>query len=214
MTPDQLRQMCAQNADRVDHRVSLGARALSAVSGAIHMAGIPNAGSLRRRTPSSGCGAAPAGRRMNRQLAILHQLEARDLRALQQHHVFAGFELQIVGDANRRHHVAEVRRHLPPDAGDPAQQRRVLPALDQLHQSQSHFDRQRFHFEQRFEIVLGRRRRPRAPSSFGSGKLFGESSIRRYPTREPSSRNGGSADRETPPSRPGPRRTASAAADC
>ena len=89
---DQLRQMRAQNADAHRPRcIPCDARMVGVVR--------RNPQRLESRTPvlapaipSSGWRRSPPG--MNRQLAVLHQLEARDLRALQQHHIFARLELQ------------------------------------------------------------------------------------------------------------------------
>ncbi len=90
---------------------------------------------------------------MNRQFVVLHQLEASDFGALELHHVFGCLELKVIGDANGRHHVAEVRGHLTANSGDAPQQGRVLPTLHQLHQTQADFDRQRLNFEQRLQVL-------------------------------------------------------------
>ena len=122
MPADQFRQMRAQHADRIDHRVVRPARALRLV---------------RRNPPCRHAEGRlarglPAQRRRglahrNGQFATLRQFVARDFDALERNHVFARLQRQIVGHAHRREQIAEIARQLPPDAGDSAQQRRVLP---------------------------------------------------------------------------------------
>ena len=155
VTPDHFSQMRAQNADRIDHGISGVARFLHAVRRNPH--GRNSEGRLARRNAFQLLGFVVG---MDGQFAILQQLEARDLGAFERNHVFPRLERQIVGDADRRQDIAELGRQLPADAGDPLEQRRILSAFDQLHQSQSDFDRQRFHAKQRFEIfACGRCRR-------------------------------------------------------
>ena len=98
--------------------------------------------------------------RVDRQLGIRLQLEAGDFGALEQHDVLPRLEGEVIGDANRWQHEAQLGRQLPPHAGNALQQRPPLGRVDQSDKAQADFNRDRFHPQQPVDVLrLARQRR-------------------------------------------------------
>ncbi len=147
MPPNQLGQVRAKDADEIHHRVALRASRLGAFGGHPHGGNAEGGFACRR---ASQCGrrvrasrgdrsgparSRPARSRMNGEFAILRHFVAGDLGALQRHYIFAGLELQVVGDPHRRHKIAHIGRDLFADGRDAAQERRSLGSFDQFDQA-------------------------------------------------------------------------------
>ncbi len=123
----------------------------------------------------------------NRQFAPLRHLVAGHLDPLQRDRIFPRAQGKVVGDPHRRQQISQLGGELFADRPEPAQQGRVLSALDQAHEPQADLDGERLHLEQRLEVLARRRR---------SGSRRSRLPGRRFLSQAPRHRPESAADRQ------------------
>ena len=143
--------MGSHHADVVDHRIAAAARERRAFGGNPEC----------RQTEGRILGgrafhASIHAAARDRQLLSGRHFEACHLHAFDQNGVLARAQREIVVHLDGRQIVAQLRSEILANTRDSLQQRRVWPALHQLHQAEADFHGQRIHLEQRFEVFLGR----------------------------------------------------------
>ena len=111
----------------------------------------------------------------NGEFATGRQFKGGDGNAFDENGVLMRLHRQVVGEFQRRQHVAEIGCQLAADAGHAPQQGRVRAAFDQLDQSQADFDSERLHLQQILQVVLSVRL-----SICCRRKLGGASTFRRF----------------------------------
>ncbi len=157
MPPYDLHQMCPNHIRGVHHGVTFTASLLRILRSDPQRGN--SEGRFHGRDTLDGLSRQVIAGRPDGELTALPELKAGDFHALQPDGVFARAQRQIVGDAHRRQHVAQLSGKLFSNTGDAAQQRRVRAAIHHADQSQTHFNSQRLHFEQSVQVVPDRRLR-------------------------------------------------------